>query len=56
MDQKSWWAHTAGSHISAHNSIGYYSSVITRMAFMNCENIKKKGHLQEWIVFYDWGV
>lgn len=39
MDQKSWWAHAAGSYISAHNLIGYYSSAIIRMAFINCEDI-----------------
>lgn len=28
-------------HTSSCNLIGYYSSAVTRMVFMNCENIKK---------------
>ena len=38
------WTQNHGEHfihISAHALIGYYSSAIKRMAFMNCKTIKK---------------
>lgn len=45
-DSKIWTKNHGAYSVrtSARDLTGYYSSAVTRMAFMKCENIKK-GHL-----------